>query len=162
VLIVLGKWTLLLTLGWAAHGLLRRSHSRWRVILWRSIFCFTLLLPLLPFFPVSTLTIPLPRLATLPAPLPESVSPAVAPGRVQVSPSVPAGKLVDTKVVSTISSTSTLEETATPFVWSNVLLWGWGIGVVAGGLRLLRLQARLSRLRKEAEPVDPELEQRVR
>jgi hypothetical protein len=43
---ILLKWTALLALGWTAHGLLRRSHARWRLILWRSILCFGLVLPL--------------------------------------------------------------------------------------------------------------------
>jgi beta-lactamase regulating signal transducer with metallopeptidase domain len=162
VLTVLGKWTLLLALGWAAHGLLRRSHSRWRVILWRSVFCFTLLLPLLPFFPVSTLTIPLPELPAPPASAAELVSPVASPGSVHVGPSVAAEKPVDAKVVSEIASATAAQRSLAPEFWRDVLLLGWGIGVVVGGLRLIRLQARLSRLQQEAEPVDPELERCVR
>jgi len=48
--IVLLKWTCLLALGWAAHWMLCHRHARWRLILWRSILCFGLALPLLHFF----------------------------------------------------------------------------------------------------------------
>src|ERR1035438_5326351 len=59
VFIVLFKWTCLLALGWAAHWMLRHRHARWRLILWRSILCFGLALPLLHFFPVPGLKIPI-------------------------------------------------------------------------------------------------------
>jgi hypothetical protein len=43
---LLFKWTCLLALGWGVHGVLRHRHPRWRLILWRSLLCFGLLLPL--------------------------------------------------------------------------------------------------------------------
>ena len=49
VFIFLCKWTVLLALGWTAHGLLRSRDARWRLILWRSVLCFGLALPLLNF-----------------------------------------------------------------------------------------------------------------
>src|ERR1035438_5791627 len=59
VFIVLFKWTCLLSLGWVAHWMLCHRHARWRLILWRDILCFGLVLPLLHFFPVPGLKIPI-------------------------------------------------------------------------------------------------------
>ena len=55
---ILFKWTCLLALGWVAHWVLRRRHARWRLILWRGILCFGLALPLLHFFQIPGLKIP--------------------------------------------------------------------------------------------------------
>ncbi len=52
---VLFKWTCLLALAWVAHWVLRRRHARWRLILWRSILCFGLVLPLTQFFEIPGL-----------------------------------------------------------------------------------------------------------
>jgi hypothetical protein len=35
-LVVIVKWTVVLTLAWVAHGLLARRNPRWRVALWRT------------------------------------------------------------------------------------------------------------------------------
>ncbi len=75
LLVVLFRWTLLLSLGWTIHGLLRNHHSRWRLILWRCILCFGLVLPLLHFIPIPGFKIPV---QNLPAPATANFVPRVA------------------------------------------------------------------------------------
>jgi hypothetical protein len=45
VAVLLIRWTALLTLAWATHMLVRNRHPRWRLILWRSVLCFVMLMP---------------------------------------------------------------------------------------------------------------------
>jgi hypothetical protein len=53
------KWSCLLALGWGCHGILRHRHARWRLILWRSILCFGLILPWFQFFEIPGIKIPI-------------------------------------------------------------------------------------------------------
>ena len=56
--VLLSKWTGLLVLAWGAHGFLRLKDARWRLILWRSMLCFGLLLPLFQYVELPGLKIP--------------------------------------------------------------------------------------------------------
>src|SRR5258708_4212505 len=58
--VLLLQWTLLLTLGWAIHGLLRNKHPGWRLILWRSLLCFGVALPFAGVLRVPRINVPLP------------------------------------------------------------------------------------------------------
>src|SRR5581483_2092287 len=52
------KWTALLVFAWCAQALLRRQDARWRLILWRSVLCFGLLLPFSQFAEFPGIKIP--------------------------------------------------------------------------------------------------------
>ena len=58
VLVILLKWTALLALGWTTHWVVRHRHARLRLILWRSILGFGLVLPLTHFYPIPVFRIP--------------------------------------------------------------------------------------------------------
>ncbi|HXA45302.1 MAG TPA: hypothetical protein VNZ25_07345, partial [Candidatus Angelobacter sp.] len=58
VVLILLKWSGLLAMGWAAHALLRHRHARWRVLLWRSLLCAGLILPLTAWVTVPGIRIP--------------------------------------------------------------------------------------------------------
>jgi hypothetical protein len=120
------KWTLLLALGWMAHGLLRSRDARWRLILWRGVFCFGLALPLLLFLPVPAVQISVDKIphlfpvtVTLPAPaLPASVS--VASQTVRATATLQNALLI--QVFSTIS-------------WGGILIAIWISGALLGAIR---------------------------
>jgi len=59
VVVLLCKWTFLLALGWAAHWILSHRQARWRLILWRSVLCFSLALPILQFCKIPGINIPI-------------------------------------------------------------------------------------------------------
>src|SRR5258708_872805 len=56
---LLVKGTLLLTLAWLAHWVIRCRHARLRLILWQRVLCFGLVLPLTPFLPIPAVKIPI-------------------------------------------------------------------------------------------------------
>lgn len=144
------KWTLLLALGWTAHWLLREQHSRWRLILWRSILCFGLVFPLTPFVPLPVLRIPIFSSAAPSPELPESF-PAVATGN--PTPSVnqnfnsPA-KPTEISAAEKNGRIIPLPPDAKPIRWASLLLLLWGLGAVLAGGRLVRLQWQLARIRQ--------------
>ena len=74
--LLLFKWTSLLLLGWCAHALLHRYQPRWRLILWRSLLCFALLLPVV-------------QLAHLPGIKIRIIAPATAPVELDSMPPCP-------------------------------------------------------------------------
>ncbi len=76
--VVLIKWSLLLGLGWLTHAALRHRQPRARMILWRSILCAGVALPLLQFAAVPTLEIPVPAALEV---FHAAVVPAAEPGR---------------------------------------------------------------------------------
>src|SRR5579871_3419979 len=53
------RWTLVLALAWLAHWVVRFGHARLRLILWRSVLCFGLVLPVTLFLPLPVLNIPI-------------------------------------------------------------------------------------------------------
>jgi len=59
IVMVLLKWTALLAFGWTMHWLLRHKHARWRLVLWRSILCFGLVLPVVGFVSIPVFQIPI-------------------------------------------------------------------------------------------------------
>lgn len=162
VFIFLCKWTVLLALGWTAHGLLRARDARWRLILWRSVLCFGLALPLLQFLPLPAVQVPVDKVAqmvsdtiTLPAP----ASPALAwPGPAPaVSHPAPALAVVQTGRNPSLLQ-AWLEQWAdfiSALSWSDILLSIWVGGALCAAVRLLRFLDQLSALRRAAVPASP-------
>ena len=158
--VLLLKWTSLLTLAWGAHGLLRHRDARWRLILWRSVLCFGLLLPISQFVDLPGVKIPVgtdmvhagdaSNLATIPATgsQPSKVklesttttaaSPRQGPERTGAFQPTPAGGVVS---------------------WQEILVTIWLLGCLLGIVRLAWLQLALSRLRTQAEQPAAVIEQ---
>ena len=153
------KWTVLLALGWTAHGLLRSRDARWRLILWRSVLCFGLALPLVQFFPMPTVQVPVNKLAqmvsetiTLPAPaLPAPALTASAPAASHLAPATS-----DAQNPSLIHAMyDQWADFFSTFSWSDILLSIWVAGALCGAIRLLRFLDQLSALRRAAVPANP-------
>ena len=130
VALLLLKWTLLLALGWIAHGLLREKHSRWRLILWRSVLCFGLVLPLTALVSFPVLRVPI-FSATAAAPETPEVfqsaatgNPAPTPTPNLNSPAKPAAA----GAIQKAATTSPLPIAARPIRWESLLLWLWILG----------------------------------
>lgn len=147
--VMLLKWTVLLALGWLVHGCLRKSHARWRLMLWRSIFIFSLLLPL-----ASNWTPPVPRVAVFELLHVESMAAAAvsfAPPLVRTeTPTVAAAPNPERAVLpsaKTISAPATFGH----FSWTKILLAVWLAGCAFGALRLAWWQIQLARLCRYAD-----------
>ncbi|MDR3458616.1 MAG: M56 family metallopeptidase [Verrucomicrobiae bacterium] len=157
VVTVLIKWTLLLALGWTAHWRLREKHSRWRLILWRSLLCFGLILPLTAFVPLPVFHIPV-RYAPAPVPeLPDLVLSATVAGTPMSAgnPATgPAVKPAGLNAVQKIPAATPAPQIAKKIPWANLLLLLWGLGAAFAGARLVRLQWRLARIRQASRAVD--------
>lgn len=153
--VVLLRWTALLVFAWVVNGLLRWSHPRWRLILWRSVLVIGCLLPLGMLFPSWSFQIPIktrfPNTAILSA---VSPSDAVPTPWYEVVPA--AAKLA--RAVGLRSSTVNhwagrlLKESSI----TRILLLIWGLGGTVGAIRLLRIHLRLAGLRKNA--VNPSID----
>jgi beta-lactamase regulating signal transducer with metallopeptidase domain len=144
------QWTCLLALAWTAHGILRRRHARWRLILWRSVLCFGLLLPLAQLIEVPRVTIPFfaddissKELGSLVSPL-VTVKPAstAVPAAQPVKTSVAAGKI-------TGGNSRAPQISSKPVPWGMIMMAIWALGCLCGIARLVRLNFQLIRLQKE-------------
>jgi beta-lactamase regulating signal transducer with metallopeptidase domain len=154
--IFLCKWTVLLALAWAAHALLRSRDARWRLILWRSVLCFGLALPLLSFLPVPAVRLPVAKVAQMvsatiilpapalpdPAPGPNQLAPAVS--EVQSAPNPAPVHALQNQRAGYFSTLS----------WGDILLSIWVAGAVYGSIRLLLFLKQLSTLRRTAMPAN--------
>ncbi len=157
VLIFLGKWTVLLALGWAAHGGLLRQHARWRRLLWRSLLGFSLLLPLAAFLPLPVFTIPVyapavpARVEVALASAPENEPPAASLTAMPANGSPPQ---MTVPVGSQAAFAAPALAVPQPFSWAQLGLLIWVFGGVMGAARLGWLQIRLRRLRRQSRPAD--------
>ena len=154
-LIFLGKWTVLLALGWAAHGVLLRQHARWRRLLWRSLLGFSLLLPLAALLPLPVFTIPV-YAPTAPMPVEMALpdSPANAPASPSAIPANNPPHQVAASTASVAASVSPAPAVPHPFSWAQLCLLVWAGGGMAGAARLGWLQVRLWRVRRQSLPAD--------
>jgi len=152
--VILFKWTCLLALGWVAHWVLCRRHARWRLILWRSILCFGLVPPLLHFFQIPGLKIPIAGDAASPTEFAGPLSPAVAGNPIPPAASAkpPAQAPVAFSPASSSRNSIQPPTSPKPISWKSILMEVWALGCVGGAVRLVRLQLQLSRLRKTCHP----------
>lgn len=156
---VLWKWTLLLALGWAVHGCLRRAHPRWRLILWRSILIFSLALPLVCLLPLPALVIPLHEPAVLTRTRPQTAPSAL---KTETTPAKTAALIPESPATLKRPAMAPMEIApapipSEPFPWKAVVLATWSLGCVCGATRLIWFQAQLARLRRQAEAPPPAL-----
>jgi len=159
---VLFKLSWLLALAWAMHGLLRYRHARWRMILWRSVLCFSLALPLFQFLAVPGLKIPIlfndvsrTEFDSLPAPVATSV-----PAQQSLSTAKPVAKVL-VRPVSGRMSPLLAANPPRHVSWQRLLLTVWVFGCACGVIRLIRLHVRLARLHSESSEPSSELQQLV-
>ena len=160
VLTMLLKWTVLLALGWTAHGLLRKRHCCWRLILWRGILCFSLVVPLMRFAPVPVLRIPIYEMSVSPAEASDVLPPAAAGSPLPKdkstvpSPAKPAGANAVAKSLNPPPSQTAFKTVP----WGRLLGIIWGLGTAFACFRLVRFQVQLNRLRKESRLANPVLQ----
>jgi beta-lactamase regulating signal transducer with metallopeptidase domain len=163
VLEILIRWTALLALGWSVHWLLRRAHPRWRLILWRSILCFGLVLPALHVLPIPVLKIPIRNFTgsnTAAAQLLSRTSGNATQPVPLATRTSEKSVAVDATMNSTTSSAS--QPYKKPVSWENVLLVIWTSGCALGTLRLVRINIQLSRLRKNSRVAEPAFQELAR
>jgi beta-lactamase regulating signal transducer with metallopeptidase domain len=157
------KWTILLALGWTAHGLLRARDARWRLILWRSVLCFGLALPLLQFLPMPSVQVPVDKVAqmvsdtiTLPA------SASLAPALPASAPAASHLALATSEVQNPSLIHATYNRWADFFPtlsWSDIVIAIWVVGALFGAIRLLRFLDQLAALRRAAVPASPAVQE---
>src|ERR1039458_3872791 len=150
--VILFKWTCLLSLGWVAHWALRHRHARWRLILWRSILCFGLVLPLLQFFQVPGIKIPITRDNASTVEFATSISPIAAVNSMRPTATIAQPAQTTVAASPTSGSANSLQPPTSrkPVSWGSILMVIWALGCVSGTIRLVRLQVQLARLRNEA------------
>ena len=153
------RWTYLLGVAWAIHWLLRNRHARWRLILWRSILCFGLILPLFHFVRIPVVQIPIAGLAAT-DPVISVVTPTVKPAEsARHAPSFSTAKQTAKPTIAegTVLTPVEIKAPASPRPWNHYLAAIWMAGFALGALRLILLQLQLSRLRQAAAQANPEL-----
>jgi beta-lactamase regulating signal transducer with metallopeptidase domain len=164
VLMILAQWTGLLALGWTTHWLLRKAHSRWRVILWRGILCAGLLVPVMQFFPVHIFRVPIYEIPVSPLGITDALPSAASGNSASTSqPTVPAPAKTD-EVNNTVKNPISLPQPRTTknIPWQNLILIVWASVAALGAFRLIRLQWQLSRVRRESRPATPVLQEQAR
>ncbi|MEY4917485.1 MAG: Thiol-disulfide oxidoreductase ResA, partial [Verrucomicrobiota bacterium] len=162
--LLLLKWTLLLALGWLTHGLLREKHSRWRLILWRSVLCFGLVLPLTALVSFPVLRVPI-FSATAAVPETPEILPAAAVGNSTptVIPNLnSSAKPVAASASANSAKVSPLPSATKPIRWESLLLSLWIFGAAFAGLRLARLQWQLARIRRDSRAVESAMQNQAR
>ena len=158
-MVILFKWTWLLALGWLAHWAFHHRHARWRLILWRSILCFGLALPVLNFIQFPLIRIPIASAGVGTSQSNTPVSPivpadAIEPVLSKRQPQTPVAAISPPQDAVSVQSLAAPK----PFRWESFLLVVWASGCVFGACRLFRLHLQLSRLRKETCRPSPDLQ----
>jgi beta-lactamase regulating signal transducer with metallopeptidase domain len=158
---ILWKWTVLLALGWAVHGLLRSRDARWRLILWRGVFCFWLALPLIPFLPLPVFQIPVHDFAGIAPATTGVTTPSLAEG------TIPPGtaRSVTPVVVEAAKDGAAVDGVHRPtgslvsaISLNGLLITIWATGALWGALRLVRFMIQLSTLKRSAIPAAPAIQ----
>ena len=158
---ILLKWTALLALGWTVHGFLRKRHPRARLVLWRSVLCFTLLVPVMQFAPFTVF-----RFHVSQNPVPElaDVISAVPSGNAAAnSKSIPGSATSLAKATIPVLKSEVRPSRATPLEisWRWLLLIIFGIGSGFAVLRLAQGQLQLNRLRNASRPANTDMQERA-
>ena len=158
---ILWKWTVLLALGWTAHGLLRSRDARWRLILWRGVFCFWLALPLIQFLPLPVFQIPVHDFAGIGPATPRMAAPSLAGGAIPPA----TARTVASGVVEAAKDGAAVDGVHRPAgsLFSTISLNGmlitiWATGALWGALRLVRFMIQLSTLKRAAIPAAPAIQ----
>jgi len=156
------KWTCLLVLAWGTHWLLRRRDARWRLILWRSVLGFGLLLPVFQHLELPGIRIPFGTGATA---LGNSSDMAALAAAEKQTPEVnlepTAAKVTVPIHIPGHAGTAAPRPAAASRVVSGkeIMATIWALGCVSGIVRLTRLQLALTRLRNQAARPTADIEQ---
>jgi beta-lactamase regulating signal transducer with metallopeptidase domain len=156
---ILWKWTALLALAWLAHSWLRPGDARWRLILWRSVLVFSLVLPLTTLWSLPALTINFREPATM---MPMQADVASSPAGERAIPvhtssaTSPGTEALRNPKAMHLKGTS-VKVAANPIPWNAALLAVWLLGGTWGTTRLIWFRTRLARLRGTACPAKAEL-----
>jgi len=139
------RWTVLLVFAWMANAMLRRSHPRRRLILWRGVLVLGCLLPFEAVVPIKVFRI--------------DGEAAIALGMAPTDSSAPsAGGIRPTTILRAAPpALRAAERLLTPKSGTNLFALVWIVGGAVGAIRLLLLQLRLSRLRRNASEADSDL-----
>jgi beta-lactamase regulating signal transducer with metallopeptidase domain len=160
--VLLLKWTGLLILAWCAHGFLRRRDARWRLILWRSILCFSLLLPLFQYLELPGLKIPIRTTATE-ADISLNQTTITATGNQTAKANVESLPNKRTAPIPLAQDKNNIALRTAPAAkvisMKEIITTIWLVGCLAGIARLAWLQLALMRLRKNATAATAEIEQ---
>jgi len=158
---ILWRWTVLLVLGWTAHGLLRSRDARWRLILWRGVFCFGLALPLTRFLPLPVFQIPVHDFGGIATATPSLAAPSLAEGTIPPGMARP----VAPGVVEAAKDGAAVDGVHRPagslfltISWNGMLITLWATGALGGALRLVRFMIQLSNLKRAAIPAAPAIQ----
>ena len=158
---ILWKWTVLLVLGWTAHGLLRSRDARWRLILWRGVFCFGLALPLTQFLPLPGFQIPVHDFAEIAPATPSVAAPSLAEGTIP-SGTAQAVAPVIVEVAKHGEAVDRVHRPAGSFFpmisLNGMLITTWAAGALWCVLRLVRFIIQLSTLKRSAIPAAPAIQ----
>lgn len=162
--VLLLKWTVLLALGWSVHWLLRYRDARWRLILWRCIFCFGLVLPVAHWLSISVVTIPIHEVASRSTEVPGTLSERVTASQVQAGKpwAHSAEKPVEANAPLRNASRALPRTSSAPVSWTMALVMGWALGVGWGSIRLIWFGARLFRLKNRARAASPAIQKLAR
>ncbi len=161
---ILLKWTMLLALGWVVHGLVRKLHPRWRLILWRGLFCAVLLVPVMQFVPFPVLRIPIYKSSAPALEIPDVLPPATTGNSVSKDKSItqPSAKTTDANSVPKNPVPLSHPAVSKPIPWRNVLLITWVFVAAFAAFRLICLQLQLNRIRRLSLPALPALQEQMR
>lgn len=157
---LLAKISLLLLLGWAAHYVLRQSHPRWRVLLWRGVIGGIVLIPLIFFAGPRWQMEVSPIAPALIMPLSLEPEPAAEPG---VNPPIEIPSASTTEPAPSLlsspsqSSVSMPQSNWNPASWIKQNAWlallaAWGLGVAFFAARLGRASVWVSRIIRTSQP----------
>jgi len=158
---ILWKWTVLLVLGWTAHALLRSRDARWRLILWRGVFCFWLALPLIQFLPLPVFQIPVHDFAGIAPATTGVTTPGLAEGTIPRGPARPVAPVVVEAAKDGTAIDGIHRPTGSFFSTislNGMLIAIWATGALWGALHLARLVIQLSTLKRGAIPAAPAIQ----
>lgn len=153
---MLVRWTLLLGLAWAAHGLLRSKDARWRLILWRGVFCFGILLPLVALVHFPQYEIPVAAIHKT-APVVMLNKPAAIPAAPETTGAPRPSSL---QTIDTTETPSPPASTPIPFrriPWGSSLMTLWALGSLMLAVRLIRSMDQLKRIQQRAAAAGPDI-----
>jgi beta-lactamase regulating signal transducer with metallopeptidase domain len=158
---ILWKWTVLLVLGWTAHGLLRSRDARWRLILWRGVFCFWLALPLIQFLPLPVFQILVHDFAGIAPATTGVTAPSLAEGTIPPGTARPVAPVV-VKAAKDGAAINGVHRPAgslfSTISLNGVLIIIWATGALWGVLRLVCFMIQLSTLKRAAIPAAPAIQ----
>jgi len=157
---ILWKWTVLLALGWTAHGLLRSRDARWRLILWRGVFCFGLALPLTQFLPLPVFQIPVHDFAAIIPATPSVAAPSLAESTIALGTARSVTPVVaeTTKAVTGNGIDRPPGSLFSTISLNGLLIAIWAAGALCGALRLAHFMIQLSTLKRAAIPAGPAIQ----